>query len=84
AAVGALADLYVTLPRGQAARVTTDAALTKPRLIAPLAAGSVVGELTVTDGNGQVIGREPLVTLEAVPSGGLLTRAMDSMRLWFH
>ncbi|HUN70860.1 MAG TPA: D-alanyl-D-alanine carboxypeptidase family protein [Steroidobacteraceae bacterium] len=84
AAVGALADLYVTLPRGQAGSVTTNAALNKARLIAPLAAGSVVGELTVTDGNGQVVGREPLVTLEAVPAGGLLTRAMDGVRLWFH
>jgi D-alanyl-D-alanine carboxypeptidase (penicillin-binding protein 5/6) len=84
AAVGALGDLYVTLPRGKAASVTTNAVLTKTRLIAPLAAGTVVGELTVTDGNGQVVGREPLVTLEAVPSGGLLTRAMDGMRLWFH
>jgi D-alanyl-D-alanine carboxypeptidase (penicillin-binding protein 5/6) len=84
ATVGAPADLYVTLPRGQAASVTTNAALTKTRLIAPLAAGTVVGELTVTDGNGQVIGREPLVTLEAVPAGGLLTRTMDGMRLWFH
>jgi D-alanyl-D-alanine carboxypeptidase (penicillin-binding protein 5/6) len=84
AAVGAPADLYVTLPRGQGASVTTNAALTKTRLVAPLAAGTVVGELTVTDGNGQVVGREPLVTLEAVPAGGLLTRTMDGMRLWFH
>ncbi|HEV7135389.1 MAG TPA: D-alanyl-D-alanine carboxypeptidase family protein [Steroidobacteraceae bacterium] len=84
AAIGAPANLYVTLPRGQAASVTTNAALTKTRLIAPLAAGTVVGELTVTDGNGHVVGREPLVTLEAVPAGGLLTRTMDGMRLWFH
>jgi serine-type D-Ala-D-Ala carboxypeptidase (penicillin-binding protein 5/6) len=84
AAVGALADLYVTLPRGKAASVTTNAALTNNRLVAPLAAGTVVGQLTVTDGNGQVVGQEPLVTLEAVPAGGLLTRAMDGMRLWFH
>ncbi len=84
AAVGAPADLYVTLPRGKAASVTTNAVLTTTRLIAPLAAGTVVGELTVTDGNGQVVGREPLVTLEAVPAGGLLTRTMDGMRLWFH
>jgi len=84
AAVGALADLYVTLPRGRAASVTTNAALNSTRLIAPLAAGSVVGELTVADGNGQVVAREPLVTLEAVPTGGLLTRTMDGMRLWFH
>jgi len=84
AAVGALADLYVTLPRGQSGSVTTNAALNKTRLIAPLAAGTIVGELTVTDGNGRVVGREPLVTLEAVPAGGLLTRAMDGVRLWFH
>lgn len=84
AAIGAPADLYVTLPRGQAASVTTHAALTAKRLIAPLAAGTVVGELTVTDGNGQVVGREPLVTLEAVPAGGLLTRTMDGIRLWFN
>ncbi|HEX8755686.1 MAG TPA: D-alanyl-D-alanine carboxypeptidase family protein [Steroidobacteraceae bacterium] len=84
AAIGAAADLYVTLPRGQAASVTTNAALTTKRLIAPLAAGTAVGELTVTDGNGQVVGREPLVTLEAVPAGGLLTRTIDGIRLWFN
>ena len=84
AAIGTPADLYVTLPRGKTASITTNAALTQTRLIAPLAAGTVVGQLTVTDGNGQVVGREPLVTLEAVPAGGLMTRAMDSMRLWFH
>jgi D-alanyl-D-alanine carboxypeptidase (penicillin-binding protein 5/6) len=83
AAVGAAQALYVTVPRGKAARITTSAGLTQKRLVAPLAAGAVVGELTVSDGNGQVVGREPLVTLEAVPAGGMLTRAMDSMRLWF-
>ena len=84
AAVGTLSDLYVTLPRGQAASITTNSVLTKTRLVAPIAAGSVVGELTVSDGNGRVVGREPLVTLEAVPAGGLLTRTMDGIRLWFH
>ena len=84
AAVGSPADLYVTLPRGQAGRITTQSVLSKTRLIAPIAAGTVVGEMTVTDGNGQVVGREPLVTLQAVPAGGLLTRTMDGMRLWFH
>jgi len=83
AAVGTPADLYVTLPRGKAAAITTNAALTQTKLVAPLPAGSVVGQLTVTDGTGQVVGREPLVTLEAVPAGGLLTRTMDGIRLWF-
>jgi D-alanyl-D-alanine carboxypeptidase (penicillin-binding protein 5/6) len=84
ALIGAPSDLYVTLPRGGAASISTNAGLTEPRLIAPLAAGAVVGELTVTDGNGRVVGREPLVTLQAVPAGGFLTRTMDSIRLWFH
>jgi len=84
AAVGTPSDLYVTLPRGEAEHVATNAALTSTRLVAPLAAGAVVGEFTVTDGNGQVVGREPLVTLEPVPAGGLLTRVMDGVRLWFH
>jgi D-alanyl-D-alanine carboxypeptidase (penicillin-binding protein 5/6) len=84
AAIGPESDLYVTLPRGRAASITTNAGLTNSRLVAPLAAGTVVGELTVTDGSGQVVGREPLVTLEAVPAGGLVTRTMDGIRLWFH
>jgi len=37
----------------------------------------------VTDGNGQVVGREPLVTLAAVPAGGIFTRMMDGIRLRF-
>lgn len=84
AAVGASRNLYITVPRSRAASLQTNAALTQTQLVAPLAAGSVVGQLTVTDGNGQVVGREPLVTLEAIPAGGLLTRAVDGVRLWFH
>jgi len=83
AAVGTPYDLYVTLPRGKAASISTNAALDGARLVAPLAAGTVVGQLTVADGNGQVVGREPLITLEAVPAGGFLTRTMDSIRLWW-
>jgi len=83
ATVGAPGDLYVTVPRGKAGSIATQAALTRTQLVAPLAAGTVVGQLTVTDGSGRVLGREPLVTLQAVPAGGLLTRAMDAIRLWF-
>jgi D-alanyl-D-alanine carboxypeptidase (penicillin-binding protein 5/6) len=83
AAVGASRTLYITVPRSKAASLDTSAALSGKVLVAPLAAGSVVGQLTITDGSGQVLGREPLVTLQAVPAGGLLTRAMDGVRLWF-
>ena len=83
-AVGVPNDVVVTVGRGQAASLTTTAKLTKEPLIAPIAAGQTVGELTVTDSTGQVVARTPLVALTAVPEGGLWSRAVDDMRLWFH
>ena len=84
ASIGVPNDIVVTVGRGQAASLTTTAKLAKEPLIAPLAAGQSVGELTVTDSNGQVVARSPLVPLTAVPEGGMWTRAVDDVRLWFH
>jgi serine-type D-Ala-D-Ala carboxypeptidase (penicillin-binding protein 5/6) len=84
ATVGVPNNIIVTVGRGQAASLTTTAKLTKEPLIAPLAAGQPVGELTVTDSTGQVVARSPLVPLAAVPEGGLWSRAVDDVRLWFH
>ena len=81
--IGVPNDIIVTVARGQAASLTTTAKLTKEPLIAPLAAGQPVGELTVTDSTGQVVARSPLVPLAAVPEGGLWSRAVDDVRLWF-
>jgi D-alanyl-D-alanine carboxypeptidase (penicillin-binding protein 5/6) len=82
--VGVPSDIIVTIGRGQAASLTTAAKLTKEPLIAPIAAGQTLGELTVTDAAGQIVARTPLVALAADPAGGLWTRASDSIRLWFH
>jgi serine-type D-Ala-D-Ala carboxypeptidase (penicillin-binding protein 5/6) len=84
AAVGIPNDIIVTVGRGQAASLTTTAKLTKEPLIAPLLAGKPVGELTVTDGTGEVIARAPLVPLATVAEGGLWTRMVDDVSLWFH
>jgi D-alanyl-D-alanine carboxypeptidase (penicillin-binding protein 5/6) len=85
ASIGVPNDIIVTIGRGQAASLTTTAKLTvKEPLIAPLTAGQRVGELTVTDSAGQVVSRTPLVALQAVPEGGLWSRAVDDVRLWFH
>ena len=83
ATVGVPNDIIVTIGRGQAASLTTTAKLTKEPLIAPLAAGQAVGELTVTDAAGEVVAHSPLVPLAAVPEGGMWTRATDGIRLWF-
>lgn len=82
--VGVANDVVVTIGRGQAASLTTTAKLTNEPLVAPLAAGQPVGELTVTDASGAVVARAPLIPLAPVPTGGLWTRASDSIRLWFH
>ncbi len=84
ATVGVPNDVIITVGRGQAASLTTTAKLNKEPLIAPLAAGQVVGELTVTDSNGQVVAHAPLVPLSAVPQAGVFGRAADTVRLWFH
>jgi D-alanyl-D-alanine carboxypeptidase (penicillin-binding protein 5/6) len=84
AAVGVPFDVYATVARGQAAGLRTRALLSSEPLVAPLAAGKAIGELTVADANGDVIERAPLVPLSEVPQGSLWTRALDSVALMFH
>jgi serine-type D-Ala-D-Ala carboxypeptidase (penicillin-binding protein 5/6) len=83
AAIGVPYDVYATIARGQAAALRTSAHLSHEPLIAPLAAGETVGELTVADAGGDVIETAPLVPLAAVPQGSLWTRALDSVALMF-
>jgi serine-type D-Ala-D-Ala carboxypeptidase (penicillin-binding protein 5/6) len=77
-------DVYATVARGQGTALKTAAHLTIEPLIAPLAAGKPVGEFTVSDASGAVIAQAPLVPFAAVPLGGLWTRTLDSITLWFH
>jgi D-alanyl-D-alanine carboxypeptidase (penicillin-binding protein 5/6) len=84
APVGVTSDVYATVARGQSASLKTSAHLGSVTLRAPLAAGVAVGELTVADASGNVIARAPLVTLQAVKSGGLWTWLLDSIALLFH
>ena len=84
AAIGVPFDLYATVGRGQGAALRTSAHLSGEPLIAPLAPGKPVGELTVADVTGEVIARAPLMPLAPVPQGGLWTRTVDGVALWFH
>jgi len=77
-------DIYVTVGRGQAATLKVSARAFKEPLVAPLAAGQPVGELTVTDAAGEMMARVPLAPSAAIPTGGLWTRAVDTIRLWFN
>jgi serine-type D-Ala-D-Ala carboxypeptidase (penicillin-binding protein 5/6) len=82
APIGILQDIVVVVGRGEAAKLKTTATVTEP-LIAPLAANKPVGELTVATESGDVVAKVPLYPLKAVPEGGIWTRMVDSVALWF-
>jgi serine-type D-Ala-D-Ala carboxypeptidase (penicillin-binding protein 5/6) len=77
-------NIVLTVGRGQLAGVKTDTRIFKEPLIAPLAANQAIGEITLTDQNGQVVQRVPLTPGKPVPEAGLWTRTTDSVRLWFN
>lgn len=74
-------DLYVTLPRGQHARLKARVVSRQP-LIAPLAAGQQVGTLHF-DLDGKTVLSHPLVTAREVAVAGLFGRLWDGFRLLF-
>jgi len=80
--VGILQDIVVVVGRGEAATLKTTATVTEP-LIAPLPANKPVGMLTVTTQAGDPVAKVPLYPLKAVEEGGLWTRMVDSVKLWF-
>lgn len=82
APVGVQKDIYVTVARGEGSKLRTTATVNEP-LIAPIEANQAVGELIVTSANDEVVARAPLVTLKAVPKGGLWTQIVDTVMLWF-
>jgi serine-type D-Ala-D-Ala carboxypeptidase (penicillin-binding protein 5/6) len=74
--------LFVTVSRGEVKDLRTSIKLTDP-LIAPLAAGKPIGELTVTSASGEVVTRSPILPAKAVPEAGWWTSMVDSVALWF-
>jgi D-alanyl-D-alanine carboxypeptidase (penicillin-binding protein 5/6) len=80
-ALGLRRDLYLTVPRGQVEALKSTTTI-KPRLIAPLAANTAVGEVQVVLGD-QVLAKRPLYPVKEVKEGGLWTRMVDSVLLWF-
>ncbi|WP_428309695.1 D-alanyl-D-alanine carboxypeptidase family protein [Hydrocarboniphaga sp.] len=79
--VGTLQPVSLSLPRGAKDRVKMEPKITQ-QAIAPIAPGQVVGTIAITL-DGKLIRNEPLVALTAVAEGGLFTRAVDTVRLWW-
>jgi D-alanyl-D-alanine carboxypeptidase (penicillin-binding protein 5/6) len=79
--VGTLAPVSLSLPRGAKDRVKMEPKITA-QAIAPIAPGAVVGTIAISL-DGKLIRNEPLVALKAVEEGGLFTRMVDTVRLWW-
>ena len=81
AKLGTAGGLFVTIPKGEGAKLQMRVERTEP-LLAPLLKGQRVGTVKVTTAAGQPVIEVPLVLLEAVETAGLFGRAWDSIRLW--
>ena len=73
-------DLFVTVPKGEAAKLKAELVSQQP-LVAPVAADQRVGTLRVTL-DGKPFAEYPVVALEAVGPAGIFGRAWDTLRLW--
>ena len=81
AKLGALGGLVVTVPKGDGEKIKTTLERTDP-LLAPLAAGQVVGTIKIMTAGGSTLTTQPLVVLEPVGLAGIFGRAWDAIRLW--
>lgn len=79
--VGVASDLLVTVPRGQAGKVSETLEL-NPRIVAPLRKGDTVGTVKVLFA-GKELASRPLVALRNVEQGGFVRRWVDAAWLWW-
>lgn len=78
--VGVAHDIHVTVMRGQSGAIEKNVEL-RGKLLAPLPAGTTVGQLTVKSA-GLIIAQVPLVTLAAAQPGSLVDGWVDTVKLW--
>ena len=72
-------DFYLTLPKGDYARVKANMTSQQP-LIAPIKAGQEIGQISFSL-DGKIINQQKLVAAKAVDEAGFFGRILDSIRL---
>lgn len=80
-AVGTADALNATIPRGQAGALSYNTVYNQ-QLLAPIEAGTTVGEVEVTLQN-KLVSKQPLVALETVPQGTIFQRLKDKVLMMF-
>ena len=79
-AVGTQQDYYLSVPRSEVKDVKATYVIDRPLLEAPLKANEPIGTIKVLD-KGKTLATYPLVTLNAVNQGGIVTRIEDYLKL---
>lgn len=80
-ALGTANDVYITYPKRQSDDLSAN--IERPRLLeAPVNAGASLGKLTISL-EGTILKEEPLIALDTVEEGGLITKLKDSILLYF-
>ena len=72
-------DFYLTLPKGDYARVKANMTSQQP-LIAPIKAGQEIGSISFSL-DGKIINKQKLVAAKAIDEAGFFGRILDSIRL---
>ena len=79
--VGFLTDQFITVPKGDAAKIKIELNSQQP-LIAPIKLGQQVGTIKITL-DGKVLSERPVVAISAIEEANIFGRAWDTMRLWW-
>jgi len=80
-ALGLQQDLYITIPRNQYKNLKAEMVLNS-NLEAPVDKGSRIGTVKITLAS-KPFTEVPLIALHDVASGGLWSKAKDSVLRWF-
>ncbi len=81
--LGVAKDAAVTLPKGQMKNLKASFTLNTPQLEAPIQKNQVLGTINFQL-DGKTIEQRPLVAMEAVPEGGIVSRIWDFIMMKFN
>ena len=74
-------ELFITIPRGRYGDLDAQVEM-RPELIAPIAEGEEVGQISIRLGDDELTTRG-LIALETIEEAGFFGRAWDGVTMWF-
>ncbi|WP_273431899.1 D-alanyl-D-alanine carboxypeptidase family protein [Chitinibacter tainanensis] len=80
--VGFMADQFITVPKGDGAKLKVELTSQQP-LVAPIKAGQTVGMMKISL-DGKVLSERTVVAVADVEEANIFGRAWDTIRLWWH